>query len=102
MRAVCGSARLGPIGVSASGTGGRVETRGTIRIEAERCKGCELCIPACPPRVLRMSAARNTRGLRVPELLAGCTGCGACLLVCPDFCIEVYQYDAPRLVEAVP
>ena len=29
----------------------------------------------------------------MPELLPGCTGCGACLLVCPDFCFEVYRYD---------
>ncbi len=78
-----------------------VETRGTIRIDSERCKGCELCIPACPPRVLRMSEGRNTRGARVPELLAGCTGCSACLLVCPDFCIEVYQYAEPVMLEAV-
>ena len=73
----------------------RVEARGTIRIDFERCKGCELCIPACPPRVLQMSDGRNLRGARVPQLLPGCTGCGACLLVCPDFCIEVYQYTEP-------
>ena len=24
-----------------------------------------------------------------------CTGCGACLLVCPDFCFAVYQYETP-------
>ncbi len=24
-----------------------------------------------------------------------CTGCGACLLVCPDFCFEVYRYAEP-------
>ena len=34
-------------------------SRGTVTIAAERCKGCELCIPACPPRVLRMSSERN-------------------------------------------
>lgn len=73
----------------------RVEARGTVRIDFERCKGCELCIPACPPRVLTMSEGRNQRGARVPQLRPGCTGCSACLLVCPDFCIEVYQYREP-------
>ena len=72
-----------------------VVTRGTVTIATERCKGCELCIPACPPRVLHMSAVRNGLGFAYPELVAGCTGCGACLLVCPDFCFEVYQYDEP-------
>ena len=71
-------------------------SRGTVTIATERCKGCELCIPACPPRVLRMSERRNGFGLRVPELLDGCTGCGACLLVCPDFCFEVYQQGEPE------
>jgi 2-oxoglutarate ferredoxin oxidoreductase subunit delta len=42
-----------------------------------------------------MGERRNAIGARLPELLPGCTGCGACLLVCPDFCFEVYQYDEP-------
>ena len=67
--------------------------RGTVVIDAERCKGCELCIPACPPRVLRMSTTRNESGYLIPELLEGCTGCNACLMVCPDFCFEVYQFE---------
>ena len=29
-----------------------VLTRGTVVIDIERCKGCELCIPACRPGVL--------------------------------------------------
>lgn len=41
-----------------------------------------------------MSERRNASGALVPELLPGCTGCGACLLVCPDFCFEVYQYES--------
>jgi 2-oxoglutarate ferredoxin oxidoreductase subunit delta len=69
-------------------------SRGSVTIDALRCKGCELCIPACPPRVLVMSQARNELGVPYPELLPGCTGCGACLLVCPDFCFEVYRFDA--------
>ncbi|MGH0032431.1 MAG: 4Fe-4S dicluster domain-containing protein [Myxococcota bacterium] len=77
-----------------------IETRGTLTIAVDRCKGCELCIPACPPRVLRMSQARNELGVPYPELLPGCTGCGACLLVCPDFCFEVYQYETPLRHEA--
>jgi 2-oxoglutarate ferredoxin oxidoreductase subunit delta len=51
--------------------------RGHVHIAIERCKGCELCIPACPPRVLRMSQAHNELGVPYPELLPGCTGCAA-------------------------
>ena len=70
-------------------------SRGTVVIDTGRCKGCELCIPACPPGVLRMSSRRNASGYLLPELLEGCTGCNACLMVCPDFCFEVYQFDPP-------
>ena len=71
----------------------RNNSKGMVVIDTSRCKGCELCIPACPPRVLRMSAHRNESGYVFPELLEGCTGCNACLMVCPDFCFEVYQLD---------
>ena len=76
-----------------------VESRGTVAIAVERCKGCELCIPACPPGVLSMSEQHNGLGVPYPELRPGCTGCSACLLVCPDFCFEVYQYETPVLHE---
>lgn len=72
-----------------------IETRGTVTIDIGRCKGCELCVPACKPGVLEMSTQRNELGVPYPELSPGCTGCSACLLVCPDFCFEVYQFDTP-------
>ena len=76
----------------------RPQPKGTVVIDTARCKGCELCIPACPPQVLRMSTRRNASGYLLPELLEGCTGCGACLLVCPDYCFEVYRLDGDRAV----
>ena len=79
----------------------KVLSRGTVTIDIEACKGCELCIPACPPEVLVMSSAVNETGYRYPELLPGCTGCLACLQVCPDFCFEVYKYETP-IEEEVP
>lgn len=72
-----------------------IETRGTVTIATERCKGCELCIPACKPGVLSMSERRNASGMRYPELAPGCTACNACLLVCPDLCFEVFVFDEP-------
>lgn len=77
-------------------------SRGTVTIARERCKGCELCIPACPPRVLEMSEGVNGMGFSYPELRAGCTGCSACLLVCPDFVFEVYRFDEPLEHGAAP
>lgn len=76
-----------------------VLTRGTVTIDVHACKGCELCIAACPPRVLVMSSEVNQLGYRYPLLLAGCTGCQACLQLCPDFCFEVFKYDPPLELE---
>jgi 2-oxoglutarate ferredoxin oxidoreductase subunit delta len=76
-----------------------ITSRGTVTIDTEACKGCELCVPACPPGVLTMGKATNRAGFHWPELHAGCTGCAACLFVCPDFCFEVYRFAQPVLSE---
>ena len=72
-------------------------TRGTVVIDREACKGCDLCIDACPPRVLEMTTSVvNGRGYRFPLLVAaGCTGCKACSQICPDFCFQVLKFDTP-------
>ena len=78
----------------------KVLTRGTVVIDEEACKGCDLCITACPPRVLVMTTTEvNRMGFRFPRLLPGCTGCMACLQVCPDFVFEVWKYDEPIEVD---
>lgn len=66
---------------------------GTLVIDRDQCKGCELCIAACPPQVLVMSEEVNAIGYRFPLLLEGCTGCTACALVCPDYVFDVFRYD---------
>jgi len=75
---------------------GTVKTLGTVVIDVDACKGCDLCIDACPPGVLEMTTHEvNARGYRFPVLLAGCTGCQICAQVCPDFCFQVYKFDQP-------
>jgi 2-oxoglutarate ferredoxin oxidoreductase subunit delta len=74
-----------------------VTVRGTVVIDTEACKDCDLCIDACKPGVLEMvDGATNARGHRYPELLAGCTACRACADICPDFCFQVYRFAEPR------
>ena len=73
-----------------------VLTRGHVVLDTEACKGCDLCIDACPPRVLVMTTHTvNARGYRYPLLLPGCTGCKACSQICPDFVFQVYKLAAP-------
>jgi 2-oxoglutarate ferredoxin oxidoreductase subunit delta len=78
-----------------------VTTRGTVVIDLEACKGCLLCIDACPPGVLKMTTLElNERGYRYPVLLPGCTGCRACSQICPDFVFQVYKFDQPMQLPA--
>jgi 2-oxoglutarate ferredoxin oxidoreductase subunit delta len=72
---------------------------GRIIIDAERCKGCELCREACPPHVISLSTTHNTKGYRPVVLLDPnheCTGCSLCATVCPDACITVFRESVPK------
>jgi 2-oxoglutarate ferredoxin oxidoreductase subunit delta len=59
--------------------------RGKLRIDVDECKGCGLCVEACPPRVIGMSDRLNHYGYRTAVYAGrGCTGCGICFMVCPE------------------
>ena len=62
-----------------------------ITIDRQRCKGCELCLPVCPRRVLEMSAGLNDQGAHyaVAARPEACTGCLNCARMCPDAAIEI-------------
>jgi 2-oxoglutarate ferredoxin oxidoreductase subunit delta len=67
--------------------------RGWIEVNEQYCKGCELCISACPPVVMALDLERLTpKGYHPAHLIKdGCTGCAICALVCPDAAITVYR-----------
>jgi 2-oxoglutarate ferredoxin oxidoreductase subunit delta len=70
--------------------------KGTIKVDGKICKGCELCIVACPQDALALSANFNDKGYRFVELINNvCTGCANCALVCPEAAIEVYREPKP-------
>jgi 2-oxoglutarate ferredoxin oxidoreductase subunit delta len=78
--------------------------KGTIVIDLDRCKGCELCTTVCPQSVITMDAhTLNARGYH-PALLqdpdSKCTGCGICAVICPDVAITVYREPALHAVRA--
>jgi 2-oxoglutarate ferredoxin oxidoreductase subunit delta len=66
-------------------------------IAEEHCKGCELCVDACPKGVLELDRGRvNALGyhpVRLTEASA-CTSCAFCARVCPDAVFTVWA--APR------
>jgi 2-oxoglutarate ferredoxin oxidoreductase subunit delta len=68
--------------------------RGTVIIQSERCKGCQLCIQVCPQGVLRLSDFYNSRGYHtvlLDETQTDCTGCAVCAVICPDSVFTVYR-----------
>jgi len=66
--------------------------RGTVEIKIETCKGCELCIEACPEESIALSKEINALGYHYAVLVQdNCTGCVNCALVCPDAVITVYR-----------
>jgi 2-oxoglutarate ferredoxin oxidoreductase subunit delta len=74
--------------------------KGWIEVSDQYCKGCELCISACPQEVMALDMSRLThRGYHPAYLVKdGCTGCAICALVCPDAAITVYR----EVSKAVP
>ncbi len=70
--------------------------KGRIVVNENYCKGCELCVSACPQDVMELAAERITaKGYHPAQLKAdGCTGCGICAVVCPEAAIAVYREAA--------
>ncbi len=63
-----------------------------ITIREDRCKGCGLCVEACPKKILQLSTTViNSKGhypaqITEPEK---CIACAFCATMCPDCVITV-------------
>lgn len=70
--------------------------RGQLRIDENECKGCGLCVEACPSKLLAMGEGLNHYGYRTAQFAGhGCTACGLCYQACPEpGAITVYRLDA--------
>ena len=69
--------------------------KGKVKVNRELCKGCYLCIRACPVKALGEDSEANSSGTYPMKPLPGdkCIACGSCFEVCPDVCIEVYELE---------
>ncbi len=66
-----------------------------VTFNEEHCKGCLLCLHACPKKIIAQSKRFNRLGYKVAEVsdenMSKCIGCAACAMVCPDYVIRVYR-----------
>ena len=55
------------------------------------CKGCGLCVGACPKGIVALSNKLNAKGYHPAEVKEQekCIGCAFCATMCPDCIIKV-------------
>ena len=63
-----------------------------LTFKTDNCKGCGLCVDACPKNLLQLSPDKiNKKGHHPAEITDqdACVGCAACAMMCPDCVIKV-------------
>jgi len=67
---------------------------GKIIIDAERCKGCRLCLEVCPSNSISISEKSNSSGYFPAQAKnTDCTGCTLCAIICPEAAIVVFREE---------
>lgn len=67
---------------------------GRIVINKDRCKGCGICVEACPKNLIVLSNDLNKYNTNYAKFTDNnkCVGCQICAKSCPDVAIcEVYR-----------
>ena len=65
---------------------------GKITIDENVCKGCEMCVNACPKKIIALAKDKiNAKGYHPAQCVEPekCVGCAACATMCPDVAITV-------------
>ena len=63
-----------------------------VSFNEDRCKGCGLCVTACPKGIVALEKEKiNAKGYHPANVkeMEKCIGCASCALMCPDTVITV-------------
>ena len=64
----------------------------SIIFDEEKCKGCGLCIIACPKKIIALDKDKiNKKGYHPAGVkdIDSCTSCAQCAIICPHVVIRV-------------
>ncbi len=69
--------------------------QGIVTIDRARCKGCSLCVSACPLKLLALENDINAKGYHPAAMKGGdkCSACALCAQMCPEVCITVEKEE---------
>ena len=63
-----------------------------VTFREDRCKGCGLCVNACPKQILALDQKKiNAKGYHPATITDqnACIACASCAIMCPDAVITV-------------
>lgn len=66
--------------------------KGKLTFEIDKCKGCSLCVVACPVDILALDETTvNVKGYHPATIVNEdkCIACANCAIMCPDVVITV-------------
>lgn len=66
-----------------------------VIFDEDICKGCELCISACPKGIIKLNKKKMNKKGYSPvyvEEMNKCIACANCAITCPDSVIRVEKH----------
>ncbi|POP35019.1 4Fe-4S dicluster domain-containing protein [Lactonifactor longoviformis] len=66
------------------------KTRAKAQADTSLCKGCRLCVGACPKDAIIPLTEMNKKGYEIIRIEEDkCIGCGQCYTICPDYVFSI-------------